>query len=143
MMNIILRLLFIFLLPFLMISVGCSRDKTVDISGSVKVDGESVSGGTIAFSATDASSPVEGAVIMNGIYCVKVTPGEKIVKINGTKEVPFVVYDEVTKKSFDSFNPVSLTPAQYDSNDSPLRITIKKGGEVHDFDIPSEKTGKK
>jgi hypothetical protein len=135
-MSNILHPFFIFLFLFFIVFTGCSSNNQVEISGAITVEGVPVQGGSIAFSAPDGSSPVEGAVITNGVYHAKVTIGEKIVKVTGTKNVPTKIYDEVSKKTYDSENPVPITASQYSANDSPLRIIVQKKGEVHDFDIP-------
>ncbi|MDR1958349.1 MAG: hypothetical protein LBQ54_04805 [Planctomycetaceae bacterium] len=115
---------------------GCYSGNQADISGTVTVDGVPVQGGYVSFSAPDGSSPVEGAQITDGVYRTKVTPGEKIVKVTGTKNVPATIYDEVSRKTYTGEEPVTVTSHQYETNDSPLRITVQKSGEVHDFDVP-------
>jgi phage tail sheath gpL-like len=135
-MNKNLYLFFVFTVLFLAVSAGCSRSNQVEISGTITVEGVPVSDGSISFSAVDGSSPVEGAVIKNGVYRAKVTFGEKIVKVTGTKNVPAEVYDEVSQKTYSTEDPIPVTASQYSTNDSPLRITAQKNGEVHDFDIP-------
>jgi hypothetical protein len=126
----------IFLLPFFIVLVGCNRNNQVEISGTVTMEGKPVQGGSVAFSAIDGSSPVEGAVITNGAYRAKVTAGEKIVKVIGTKNVLSSVYDEVSQKTYTNEVQTTITSSKYSANDSPLRITIQKSGEVHDFDVP-------
>ncbi|MDR1483316.1 MAG: hypothetical protein LBT09_00680 [Planctomycetaceae bacterium] len=137
-----LYLFLIFPVLFFVVSVSCSRNNQVEISGTVTVEGVPVQGGSIAFSAADGSSPVEGAVITNGVYRAKITVGEKIVKVIGTKNVPSKIYDEVSQKTYTTEDPIPITASQYSENDSPLRITVLKKGEVHDFDIPPKEKSK-
>ncbi|MDR3108714.1 MAG: hypothetical protein LBU65_03370 [Planctomycetaceae bacterium] len=121
-------------LPF----VGCTQNNQVTVSGTVKVDNSPVPGGFISFTAPDGSTATDGAEIVNGHYKIKTVRGEKKVKIRGTKNVPTTVYDAVSKKTYTGEEPVLITPPVYETDNSPLKVTIEKNGEVHDFDIPSK-----
>lgn len=117
---------------------GCHRNDLVLISGKVTVDGQPVQAGSIAFASVDGKTSVEGAEIKDGAYEAKVPPGEKIVRIRGMKLIPGEVYDEVTKTRHKTENVVRITPPLYEAEKSPLKVTVAKKGEVHDFDIPSK-----
>lgn len=122
---------------------GCFGDGMVNISGQVTVDGAAVESGSIAFAPADGKTSVEGAVIEDGKYRAKVPPGDKIVRIRGMKLEPTVVYDEVSRTKHESHKAIRVTNAEYESKDSPLKATVTKTGEIHDFDLPSMNQEKK
>jgi len=131
------RLPFLSVIAFAIMAMsGCFSDGTVRISGKVTVDGELVETGSIAFAPADGNTSVEGAEIVNGEYKAKVPPGEKIVRIRGMKLQPSEVFDAVSQKTHVSSTAIRITDAKYEAADSPLKATITKNGEVHDFDLP-------
>lgn len=138
------HLLFTGLSALIILAVsGCFGDGMVNVSGKVTVDGAIVESGSIAFAPADGKTAVEGAVIEDGQYRAKVPPGDKIIRIRGMKLEPTVVYDEVSRTKHESHKAIRVTDAKYESKDSPLKVTITKTGEVHDFDLPSMEKEKK
>jgi len=118
-------------------SSGCSGDGTLTISGTVTVDGTPVETGSITFVPVDGKTAVEGAEIKNGAYQAKVPPGEKIVQVRAMKFEPGEKFDAISQTNIATNFTVALTDSQYATDSSPLRATVTKNGETHDFDLPS------
>jgi C-terminal processing protease CtpA/Prc len=121
---------------------GCHKNNFVKVTGKVMVDGVPVQTGSIAFAPADGQTSVEGAEIKDGVYEAKVPPGEKIVRIRGMKLETSEVYDAVSKTKYPSETAIRITPEKYETEKSPLKATITKNGEIHDFDIPSKEKRK-
>ncbi|MDR1385319.1 MAG: hypothetical protein LBJ67_15935 [Planctomycetaceae bacterium] len=117
---------------------GCNKNNFVKVTGKVTVDGVPVQTGSVAFVPVDGQTPVEGAEIKDGVYEAKVPPGEKIVRIRGMKLETGEVYDAVSKTKYPTENAIRVTPEKYEAEKSPLKVTITRNGELHDFDIPSK-----
>lgn len=122
----------------ILVVAGCKRDNFVKISGKVSVAGEPVDSGSIAFAPVDGKSSIEGAEIKNGAYEAKVPLGEKIVMIRGLKLESSEVFDQVSGKTHKSDKTIRITDPKYEAENSPLKATIGKKGEVHNFDIKPE-----
>jgi len=127
------------LLVGLCVFSGCAPDKgEYKISGSVTLEGEPIEVGTIRFSGVDGATHVGGGKIKDGKYEASVPPGEKIVKIAGYKvKGQTEVKDDLTGEVTVRDDLERCTPVDYE-RESPLRVTIEKEGEVHDFDLKSE-----
>ncbi|PQO48184.1 hypothetical protein [Blastopirellula marina] len=84
---------------------GCGGDsgpKTVDVTGTVSLDGTPVDEGQIYFRADDGSATCS-APIREGKYDCKVTPGAKTIEIIGYRIVP---------GKFEEVNPGEKTPVK-------------------------------
>ncbi|MGL6194078.1 MAG: hypothetical protein ACRC2T_04570 [Thermoguttaceae bacterium] len=114
---------------------GCKKNNFVKISGKVTVAGEPVDSGSIAFAPADGKTSIEGAEIKNGTYEAKVPPGDKIVMIRGLRLEPSEVFDQVSGITHKSETAIRITDPKYEAEKSPLKATVKKNGEVHDFEI--------
>lgn len=67
---------------------GCgSRNGLMEISGSVTCDGKPVQNGTVNFLPADGNGPTAGAIVSDGRYSVKLSPGKKQVRIEAFKVV--------------------------------------------------------
>jgi hypothetical protein len=65
---------------------GCGRSGGLaQISGAVSYDGQPVKKGTITFAPADGNGPTAAAAIADGRYTLKVSPGQKLVRIEGYK----------------------------------------------------------
>jgi len=137
MQNVLIRLLVGIVVCIMLTLPGCSGDDMLKISGKVTVDGTAVETGAITFVPVDGKTAVGGAVIKNGAYQAKVPPGDKIVQIRAMKLVPGEKFDEVSQTSIATHFAAMLTDGKYVTDDSPLRATLTKNGETHDFDLPA------
>lgn len=70
---------FVWLL-FLVIVTGCG-DGLIPVAGSVQWNSLPVEKGTIRFEPVDKQGPSAEAIIENGRYSVRMTPGKKLVRI--------------------------------------------------------------
>ena len=123
----------------LLLPIGCSKNNTISISGTVTVESSPVESGFISFIPLDGESQEGGAVIKDGEYRAAVPPGEKIVKIRADKLEDIESYDEVTKTTHTGKAGVMISPPEYNSAKSPLRATVTKNGETFDFELPALK----
>lgn len=82
--------------------VGDSGPKTVDVTGTVSLDGTPVDEGQIYFRADDGGATCS-APIREGKYECKVTPGAKKIEIIGYRIVP---------GKFEEVNPGEKTPVK-------------------------------
>jgi hypothetical protein len=73
------------LLVFLLAICGCGAN-TVEVTGTVKFDGEPVNDGQIAFITSDSGAS-GGGPITNGSYRVQVPPGKTKVQITANKRM--------------------------------------------------------
>ena len=96
----------------LLLLIGCSKDNTVSISGTITVEGGPAEGGFISFVPLDGEGQEGGAVIKNGAYRAAVPPGEKIVKIRADRIEEVQRYDEVSKTTFTSTGGVTISPPE-------------------------------
>ncbi|MGL4943556.1 MAG: hypothetical protein ACRC46_10240 [Thermoguttaceae bacterium] len=115
--------------------LGCSTESLIPVSGTVCVDGQPVEAGIISFEALDGATAVAGAEIKSGKYSTEVPPGEKIVKIRGSRLEAHTMTDDLSKKTFDVQRPIRITHQDYELN-SPLRASITKSGAPVNFDLP-------
>lgn len=117
----------------LILALGCggpSGPVTVDVTGSVTIDGQPVETGTIAFTPQDGKGRTDGAQIEGGRYEAQLVPGEKRVEITASKETGEVVDGIQTY--------VSLVPAKYNT-ESTLTASVTESGEsTFDFALDSK-----
>jgi hypothetical protein len=74
----------VLLLAFL----GCGpSDGLVDVTGTVKVDGQPLEKGAISFEPVDGKSQTAGGTISSGTFKARVPPGKMKVKISAEKVV--------------------------------------------------------
>ncbi len=67
-------------------AAGCtSADSPADVSGTVLMDGRPMAEGEIIFESPDNSTTPAAGPIKDGKYAVKVVPGPKKVKIQGSR----------------------------------------------------------
>jgi hypothetical protein len=67
---------------------GCSRSGgPAEISGTVSYDGQPLKKGVITFVPANGSGPTAATTIVDGKYSLKVSPGEKLIRIEGYKVV--------------------------------------------------------
>lgn len=116
---------------------GCRpANDEVTISGTVTLEGERLESGVITFTPRDGATHVSGAIIEEGTYKASVPPGEKIVLIRGLKRVADrTVTDEVSGLTYPVSDWARVTPAEYESVESPLRADVTRDGEVFDFEL--------
>ena len=133
------RLFYRTLLICLLLSIGCSKDNTVPISGKITAEDGPVDTGTISFVPMDGATQEAGAMIRDGVYTAAVPPGEKIVKIRADKLVDIEGYDEVSKTTTTGQAGMTISPPEYNTENSPLRAKVTKGGETFDFKLPARK----
>ena len=116
---------------------GCRpANDEVTISGTVTLEGEQLESGVITFTPRDGATHVSGGIIEDGAYRVSVLPGEKIVLIRGLKRVADrTVTDEVSGVTYPVSDWARVTPAEYESAESPLRADVTSDGEMFDFEL--------
>jgi len=143
------------LLVILLCCFGCKGGGLpglVQCSGVVTLDGKPLEGATVMLIPRDSSSSQRNAIgvtdaggkfrmttlkendgVMPGTYTVTVTKFEKTGEVITLPEI-----DPETKQHI-TFEPsANRLPAAYEKNDSPLEITLPKGGiKTASFDLKS------
>jgi hypothetical protein len=113
----------------LLLLAGCGSSLG-EVSGKVLVDGKPLEEGDIIFEEADNSKTPAGGPIIKGMYTVpKVTPGNKIVRINASRptKIPNPVMGAAAKESM-------LGP-EYNTQ-SKLKAQIKAGVQSGvDFEV--------
>ncbi|MDR1291202.1 MAG: hypothetical protein LBK06_08375 [Planctomycetaceae bacterium] len=142
------KLVCVVMLIVLVVGVGCNRDsrRYAKVSGTVTIDGQPLSRGTIQFVPV-ADGYDGGGVIVQGKFTASVPFGECKVNVSGEF---FEDADEngnprsAKKAVVDGFeqtvepNPKFTVPPKYTS-DSPLRADVKKSGDnSFSFDVESK-----
>jgi hypothetical protein len=128
------------------IFLGCSKDPLgrQSISGTVKVDGQSLAKGDISFTPIEGQPTSGGSPIEDGKYTVPqaggLVPGKYRVEIHspvpGTGGQP----DEAALPGDPPAPPKELIPADWNSASTQSVEVKKQGANVFDFDVPT-KTG--
>ena len=129
-------------LMFGLCATGCgSGGPTMGrVSGTVKVDGQPLTKGTVTFISTDAQRPnATGAIDSSGGYTLQTTePGDGAVV--GTYNVAI---SDVDASALNTPMPGMPAPVAKsviaktytDANTSGLTAAVKSGGNTHDFEL--------
>jgi hypothetical protein len=112
---------------------GCGRrDGLTEISGAVTYDGQPVKKGAISLLPADGQGPTAAAVIADGKYSVKVTPGKKQVKIEGFRVTGQKQYNPRDPKSPMVDVQEQILPERYNAK-TELSREIASGAKTVDF----------
>ena len=134
--------LFLLILVFvaLIIFEGCHRGpKMVKISGKITIAGETFDQGIVQFDPADKTGASTGGKIKDGKYEVLVPPGEKIVRIRGTKIVGQQEMDPVLNPGVmvNKLQDVTDDKVHWASDDT--KVTVTKAASNVDIDFPPGK----
>jgi hypothetical protein len=128
---------------------GCAETHggRMDVSGTVRLEGQPLKGGTIAFIPLDGQDTQSGSPITAGEYHLPrshgLKPGKYLVRITaGDGKNPA---DEEAAGPGGSTNIVSrdLIPAEWNTNSKQQREVKADGPNRFDFDIPKANVPKK
>ena len=111
---------------------GCGSDDTVEIAGEVTYDGEPVPQGQISFVPVDPVGPPEGAVIEDGRYTARVTPGRKRVKIRGSRPLP----EERQTSPEMGLLYEDFVPSLYNDESTLTADVTAEADRTYDFHLP-------
>jgi len=129
-------------MSLLLFAAGCGSSTVV--SGTVTYNGEPINNGSIQFSPEDGKGPIAGGTITGGKYRVeeKLTPGKKIVKIEGFKDIDVPTSSEEMQRRAEEGAMVELA-AQIPENAKGNNITVevKAGEQTHNFALESPADG--
>jgi hypothetical protein len=116
---------------------GCSSsDGMVELRGTVTLDDKPLQEGLIAFVPAAGETAKAEAVIQNGVYSVRLPPGEKVVEIRGFKTVG---HEHAVKGNPSSpLLPIrqDIVPVNYNER-SELKRTISTSSSTEDFALNS------
>lgn len=129
---------------------GCGGSSST-VSGNVTYDGQPVENGAISFLPADGKGPTVGAQITEGYYRVReISPGEKIVQIEGLKEIPVALTTaELAQQAEEAARhgrrpdaadlQASTIPADAEGNNAT--VEVKPGKQTLDFHLkpPAER----
>jgi hypothetical protein len=99
---------------------GCGGDGLTDVTGTVTIDGAPLAAGDIVFEAADKNSAPQGATITGGQFQLRISPGQKIVRINASEG------DGVVDPLMKTEGRRSIIPAEFNTS-STLTAEIKPG----------------
>ncbi|HLJ92681.1 MAG TPA: hypothetical protein VKU02_05735 [Gemmataceae bacterium] len=145
--NIALLLLLVLLLGLIS---GCGSG-TASVSGAVTYNGEPVGNGFITFLPADGKGPSAGGQIEDGRFAVdNLIPGQKVVKVEAVKKVPFARNSEdMAKRSAANrflgdgsglIDPADVIPPNAEGNNE--KVDIQPGSQIRDFHL-KKAAGKK
>jgi hypothetical protein len=131
----------------LMTLSGCGK-QTTEVRGTVKVNGETVNSGNIAFIAEDGRT--DSAVIADGSYAILKAPIGKVkITIKSTKPVananphagrmagaPPEVQAQASGASSSPKKFVEVPKKYGDENTTDLTYDVKSGKQEYDIDLP-------
>ena len=116
------------LLAVLLLS-GCGKsEKKYTLTGTVTYQGKLVERGSVSFVPVEAGKHSDGAEIVDGKYTCEVTPGEKIVRITGSRQVPPPKGDNPSLVLYEDFIPSKF------NRESELQIDVT-GAQTKDFQL--------
>lgn len=125
----------VMLLAFL--GLGCSRgDGRISVSGTVSLDRQPLSNGFISFMPAGPHGSPAGGPIAAGRYAAKVSPGEMVVEIRATQQVPkeHPVASDVERGT--TTVQQEIVPERYNKQ-TTLRILVSGTSRQHDFQLSS------
>jgi len=128
----------IMVLSFVLViaSGGCGqRDPHVSVSGLVTVNGEPIEEGMIQFVPVDGRTAEGGGRIQDGRFDAKVPPGEKIVRIQGTKVTGKRLAEGTSGKKTEVNIKTPVTSQKEHWDESTLRVTVKQKNDPFDFKL--------
>lgn len=123
-------------LVFSVAGCGGSGRRSVDVTGTVTIDGAPVQMGQVDFEITEDGDLPSGAPISNGVYRLKSTPGRKKVRVTAIDPASLPTGSNDTAKLDAKGPPMakSLVPEKYLKE--PLVIEIGSSG-VYDISLTS------
>lgn len=120
------------------LTVGC-RDqgpRLYSVSGTVTYDGNSIETGEITFAPVGGTGRPDSGVIANGKYQLKVTQGNKIIKISAVSNDPALVGPPPSDMPPGGINPPrEYIPESYNLASALTAEVLAKNNQVFDFDL--------
>jgi hypothetical protein len=117
--------------------VGCSDNRTAEVSGTVNVDGQPVEQGSISFIPAEGKGVTSGSDIKDGKYSVaKASTGSskiqiRVPKVTGKKKL----YDAPDSPTRDTFS--EALPKKY-NDDTELRFDVQPGKNEKSWDLSTK-----
>jgi hypothetical protein len=126
-----------FFLSFVLVMgvLGCADNRSAEVHGTVRLDGQPVEQGAINFIPVDGKTPTAGAVIEDGEYFSRVPVG--LMKV--TLSVPKVVGKKKIYATPDSPEmpiTVEALPARYNKK-SELTLQVERGKNEKNYELSS------
>ena len=118
---------------------GCSGDNRSEVWGTVRLNGQPIEEGAIAFIPVDGNiGPEAGAVIRDGKYHIPksggVTPGRNRVELRSFRDSGRMVQDPTGPPGTLTKERVSAFPPEFNEGSTLIR-EVRKGSDTIDFDI--------
>ena len=119
------------LVALLLAGAGCGQSgpKKLDVSGTVKYDGQEVTEGFITFFPEDKNIGPEAGPIKDGRYTAKAVEGKNKVQITATRPVPG------KKGPMGEDFVEQYIPEKYNTQ-TTLSAEVGSGKTEHNFDLP-------
>lgn len=120
------------LVTMLLCLLGCG-EPTVPVSGEVTYDGKIVETGQISFIPVDQVAAPDAAVIENGRYSLKVSPGEKRVEIRASRPLPparqnnpemGLLYEDFIPKIYNDESTLTASVQQQGAQEFNFPLTV-------------------
>lgn len=122
-------------------AVGCSDQgpKLYSVSGKVSFDGAPIETGEITFAPVGGAGRPDSGLITNGSYQLKVTQGNKIIKVSAVSNKPELVGPPPPDMPPGGFNPPrEYIPERYNVQSTLTADVAAKHDQVFDFDLAKE-----
>lgn len=114
------------LIGWLQTSGLLSDVKRVEVKGSVRIDGEPLSWGTVTFTSEIPRAPVSGAIVRKGAYSIPAVRG------------PVLGISKLTIKTMGDVLPQPTIKDAKVLSDGDLTVEIKEGKNVFDLELKSK-----
>lgn len=110
---------------------GCSGDGMAEVTGQVTLDGQGLSMGTISFFPADGKGPSAAAILKDGRYQARVTPGRKRVEILGYRKLGQKRQNEEDPSSPMIDVTEQIVPERYNARSELTCDVGPRGGEFN------------
>lgn len=125
----IYRAVFAIVAALTVILTGCDKPSTFEVTGTVTLDGQPLSGGRITLVASDGLSTTAAGDVEGGTFRLSSTPGAKIVKIEKTI---------IMNPESDAPYLGQAVPRRYNS-ETTLKLDVTSDGPNHfEFSLTSD-----
>lgn len=124
------QLFFVVLMGLVLVLAGCGKSgpAKLDVTGTVKYDGQDVGDGYITFLPEDKTIGPESGPIKDGKYSLKVVAGKNKVKVQANHTVPG------KKGPMGEDFVEQYIPKQY-NDETTLSADVESGKTEHNFDL--------
>jgi len=115
---------------------GGNSVKTVNVEGTVTLDGQPLANADVEFQPGDNGSPSYGKTDVDGHYELMFTADQSGALL-GEHQVRITTEGETEDESGNTTTSEEVVPAKYNA-ETELKATVEKGGGPYDFTLTTE-----